>query len=428
MDRHFVFLQGPHGPFFAQLARRLSVLGAAATRVGFNMGDRLFWPRSLPYHAYTGPLSDWAKAFEAILDQTAASDLVIYGDTRAIHAQAIAAARARGLRLHVFEEGYLRPYWVTYERDGANGHSRLMGLSEADIDDALGPSDAPLSNPPASWGAMRAHILYGAIYHFCGLMLSRRYRALAPHRDMPLRAEARLYAWHLILMPVHWLGRVLATARVMRGGFAYHLVLLQLAHDANFRDHGPFAGQGEFLEAVLAGFVRGAPKHHHLVVKTHPLEDGRFPLRRDLAERSARLGLSGRVHLIHGGKLARLLDSARSAVTVTSTAAHQALWRGLPVKAFGRAIYARPGITSDQELAGFFADPEAPDRVRYQRLRQYLLATSQIPGSFYSIAGRRQLMRQILDAMLPETDPYDRLNRGKTATIHTLFATPKTGL
>ena len=28
---------------------------------------------------------------------------------------AIALARARGITVHVFEEGYLRPYWVTYD-------------------------------------------------------------------------------------------------------------------------------------------------------------------------------------------------------------------------------------------------------------------------------------------------------------------------
>ena len=30
---------------------------------------------------------------------------------------------------HVFEEGYLRPYWITYERGGANAASPLMYLT-----------------------------------------------------------------------------------------------------------------------------------------------------------------------------------------------------------------------------------------------------------------------------------------------------------
>ena len=40
-----------------------------------------------------------------------------------------AAAAERGLVLHVFEEGYLRPFWITYERGGSNGFSALMDIS-----------------------------------------------------------------------------------------------------------------------------------------------------------------------------------------------------------------------------------------------------------------------------------------------------------
>ena len=42
VTRTFLFLQGPHGPFFSRLARRLSELGHQTLRVGFNAGDGLF--------------------------------------------------------------------------------------------------------------------------------------------------------------------------------------------------------------------------------------------------------------------------------------------------------------------------------------------------------------------------------------------------
>ncbi|WP_458339329.1 capsular polysaccharide export protein, LipB/KpsS family, partial [Bordetella pertussis] len=35
----------------------------------------------------------------------------------------VALARASGVRVHVFEEGYFRPHWVTLERGGVNAHS-----------------------------------------------------------------------------------------------------------------------------------------------------------------------------------------------------------------------------------------------------------------------------------------------------------------
>ncbi|MGB7243600.1 MAG: hypothetical protein WBC93_16145, partial [Sulfitobacter sp.] len=39
----YLFLQGPHGPFFGQLAKMLRQAGSDVWRVGFNAGDRAFW-------------------------------------------------------------------------------------------------------------------------------------------------------------------------------------------------------------------------------------------------------------------------------------------------------------------------------------------------------------------------------------------------
>ena len=41
-NRAFLFLQGPHGPFFAHLAKMLNATGAACFKVGFNRGDQFF--------------------------------------------------------------------------------------------------------------------------------------------------------------------------------------------------------------------------------------------------------------------------------------------------------------------------------------------------------------------------------------------------
>ena len=46
--RHFLFLQGPHGPFFRQLGRMLIAAGAKVWRVGFNAGWGLTDDRARP--------------------------------------------------------------------------------------------------------------------------------------------------------------------------------------------------------------------------------------------------------------------------------------------------------------------------------------------------------------------------------------------
>jgi capsular polysaccharide export protein len=414
-SRRFLFLQGPHGPFFDRLGRMLRAAGAEVWRVGFNKGDALFWRNHASYIPFTAAPEDWPAFCDAVLTRHGITDIALYGDVRGIHAQAIEQAKARGITVHVFEEGYLRPYWVTYERDGSNGNSVLMNMSVGDMRRALEKCDLELPDPPAHWGDMRHHIFYGAIYHFCVMALNGQYHNFRPHRDLSVAQEFRLYLKRLWAMPLTSLERRVASWRIRNGGFPYHLVLLQLAHDSSFRAHGPFQTQAEFLETVFAGFAAGAPRHHHLVIKAHPLEDGRQPLRAVIRRLTDSHGLRGRVHFVRGGKLALLLNHARSAVTVNSTAAQQVLWRGMPLKAFGRAVFDKPEFVSAQPIEQFFANPTRPDARAYRRYRHFLLETSQIPGGYYSLRGRRQLLRHVVDMMLAPQDPYTALITGDAA-------------
>ncbi len=420
--RSFLFLQGPHGPFFHQLGRMLRAAGAATWRVGFNSGDDAFWFHRDSFIPYTGTAEGWPEACASLIEAQGVTDLVLYGDARPIHATAVAEARRRGVTVHVFEEGYLRPWWVSYERGGANGNSRLMELGVAEMRAALAQCDLSVPDAPAHWGDMRHHVFYGALYHWFVMFRNGRYRNFQPHRDRTVMQEFGLYLRRLLLMPAQATGRAAATMRVRRGGFPYHLCLLQLAHDSSFTAHGPFATMSEFLATVIGGFAEGAPRHHHLVFKAHPLEDGRTPLRGELDRLGRAHGVADRLHFIRGGKLAALLDHASSAVTVNSTAAQQAFWRGLPVKAFGRAVYAKPEFVSPQPIGAFFAAPLRPDTRAYRDFRSFLLETSQIAGGFYSARGRRQLLRQVVDMMLAPHDPYDALALGTAAPRRLLRA------
>ncbi len=419
--RRFLMLQGPHGPFFRQLGDMLRKAGAEVWRVGFNKGDEVFWGRD-GYIPYDQPADDWPRVCAEILEDKGITDLVLYGDTRPVHAAAVAAANARGITVHVFEEGYIRPYWATYERGGSNGHSRLMSMSVAEMRCALERSEIEMPKAPAHWGDMREHIFYGALYHFLVMALNRRYRNFRPHRGLTVQQEFRLHLWRLLLMPVHRLERWAATFRIHFGGFPYHLVLMQLEHDESFRAHSDFASMTDFLTLCLEGFAEGAPRHHHIVFKAHPLEDGRAAVAKTIRDTARRLGIADRVHFVRGGKLARLLDAARSAVTVNSTAGQQVLWRGLPLRAFGRTVYGKPDFVSSQPLAEFFASPRRPDQRAYRDYRHYLLETSQIPGGFYSARGRRFLLRQAVDMILAAEDPYDALTSGKAAPRQQLIS------
>jgi len=421
-NRVFLFLQGPHGHFFWRLGKMLRKAGAEVWRVGFNMGDEIFWPHPASYIPFTEDQESWPDTFATLLGDKGVTDIVLYGDTRFIHAEAVTIAKARGVGVHVFEEGYLRPYWVTYERGGSNGNSRLMEMRIDQMQKVLADSERDIPEAPAHWGDMRQHVFYGALYHWFVMFMNGRYKGFKPHRSIPVTKEFQLYLQRLVLMPVLAADRRIATLRIKYGGFPYHLVLLQLEHDSSFQMHSPFETMTEFLEVVIRGFAEGAARHHHLVFKAHPLEDGRVPLRTEIRRLAERYGVSDRTHYVRGGKLARLLDHARSAVTVNSTAAQQVLWRGLPIRTFGAAVYAKPEFVSTQPVAEFFSHPSRPDNRAYRDYRHYLLETSQVAGGFYSSRGRRQLLRQVVDMMLAEDDPYDALEHGTAAPRQQLYA------
>jgi capsular polysaccharide export protein len=408
-SRAFLFLQGPHGPFFRQLADMLRKTGAQVWRVGFNAGDAAFWGTAAGYIPFQAAPEAWPDTLASLLRERQITDIVLYGDTRPLHAEAVKQAKDAGIRIHVFEEGYMRPYWVTYERDGSNGHSQLMNISVTDMKNRLAQSDGDMATPPAQWGDMRQHIFYGAAYHWFIMFRNRRYPAFRTHRALPVRREALLYTKRLLLMPFQALERVWKTRQIKAGGYPYHMALLQLEHDASFQAHSPFADMDAFIALTIDGFAKGAPAHHHLILKAHPLENGKSPLRKMIQDQARARGLADRVHYLRGGKLAKVLDEARSAVTVNSTAGQQALWRGIPLKAFGTAVYDKPEFVSDQSLPAFFANPTRPDTHAYRDYRQFLLETSQVPGGFYSSSGRKQLLRQVIDMMLRPDTPYDAI-------------------
>ncbi|MEE9427212.1 MAG: capsule biosynthesis protein CapA [Paracoccaceae bacterium] len=392
----------------------IKATGASVLRVGFNAGDAFFWRDPASYIGFSGDPAAWPDFLNKVLQIHDITDIVIYGDTRPVHAAAVQAAKKLGLTVHVFEEGYLRPFWVSYERGGSNGHSRLMDMTVAQMRQNLSRSSGEHPEAPDHWGDMREHIFYGALYHWFVLFRNSKYRNFRSHRSISVRQEFILYINRLAMMPGHWLRRVIATRNIKKGGFPYHLALLQLEHDASFQAHSTFGTMAEFLRLVVQGFHNGAAQHHHLVFKAHPLEDGRVPIRKEISRLAKEFKVENRVHFVRGGKLAGLLDGAKSVVAVNSTAAQQALWRGLPLKSFGDAVYSKPEFVSQQTLVDFFTSPQGPDSDAYRDYRQYLLETSQVAGGFYAARSRRQLLRKVVDMMLSQDDPYDALH-SKTA-------------
>jgi capsular polysaccharide export protein len=208
-------------------------------------------------------------------------------------------------------------------------------------------------------------------------------------------------------MPWRHLSNGLATRRLLVGDRVFHLALLQLSFDASMQAHSSYRSTAEFVADCISAFARGVSASDLLVFKAHPFEDGRERLGKVVAREADRHGVSGRVLLLDGGaSLTALLDGACSVITVNSTAGQKALWRGLPVAVLGKAVYGRPGLASDQDLAAFFVEPRPPSALHYRTFQRLLTETSQIRGTFYSRRGINGLLTRLPEALLAARDPY----------------------
>lgn len=409
-ERVFLMLQGPHGPFFRQLAQALTAAGAGVRRVLFNVADEAEWAGAGPFDRFNEPEDAFPEWLEQRIAAYGITDIVLYGDTRPVHRAALEVARRLDLITHCLEEGYVRPSWVTYERAGNNGNSPLMDISLPAMARCLGNCTKPEGQTPATWGDSRQHLWHSAWYHLRCLMPNRRYGRFRGHRAVPLFQEVAYYCRRGLHAPWIRLRRGVQEWLLLRSSRTYHLVLLQLSFDASMQVHSDYSSTAEFVEDVIDAFAEGASPTDTLVLKAHPFEDGRENLRATIRDLARRLGVGDRVIFIDGGKkLASLLDRARSAVTVNSTAAQQALWRGLPVAALGRAIYRKPGLVSEQTLVGFMRHPRRPDLRAYWLFRQFLMETSQIAGSYYAEKGRRRLLEVLPGRMLDPVDAYEQI-------------------
>jgi capsular polysaccharide export protein len=106
--RRFLFLQGPPGPFFWLLAQELEQRGHPVFRINFNGGDRRDWPGEAVN--YRGSRTNWNRYIDRFIRDNKITDILLFGDCRPLHMAAHGMAKLRGINIHVFEEGYIRPH------------------------------------------------------------------------------------------------------------------------------------------------------------------------------------------------------------------------------------------------------------------------------------------------------------------------------
>lgn len=377
--RRVLMLQGPAGPFFWRVAQQLRCEGAHVTKVNFNGGEDLYF-RGAEVVRFTGSAEQWPGFFDNLVREARIDDLILFGDCRPLHVAAIERARSRGIAVFVFEEGYLRPDFVTFEREGVNGHSS-MSRDPSAYDDVAPGAEAP--HAPVQHAFLKS-ALHTIGYASAAALLRRRYPQYRHHRDIRPVQQAGLWfngairrAWHTLR------DRDIAARIASRQMPPYFFVPLQVHLDSQL-SHSRYASIDDFLREVLATFAEHAPSDHALVLKLHPMDRAYRDYGALIAQLTAEHGLHGRVHYVDVINLPAALRGARGTVVINSTVGLSSLTHGTPVKCLGTAVYDIAGLTHQGSLADFFREPAPIDRALYARFRHWLRQHNQLNGSVWS--------------------------------------------
>lgn len=379
--RRVMMLQGLMGPFFQRLGQGLRAAGHEVFKVNFNGGDRVYWrlPNGIDYR---GTLENWPQAFSRLLDEHRITDVMLFGDCRDHHAAALAVCRDRALSVWVFEEGYVRPDWVTMEKGGVNGHSSLPRDPQwyRDLSAELPPVPAHQKVP----SSFRRRAGEGVWYNAADVLTRWRYPGWRTHRP-----------WHPLVEGVGWArklsrrnerreqgARLIARLAVESSDF--FLFPLQLDSDAQIRLHSPFAGIIEAIKVVLDSFSKHAPAGARLVVKEHPLDNGVRDWQLETVDLAHRFGVADRVDYLAWGDIEEIAQRALGMVTINSTSGTFALARGIPVIVLGKAIYDLPDLTFQDGLDRFWTEATPPDADTFAAFRRVLIEHCLIPGGFFS--------------------------------------------
>jgi capsular polysaccharide export protein len=376
-----LMLQGPHGPFFSRVARALALAGAATVhKINFNGGDQLFSQSNAI--AFRGTIQQWPDFLAQFILDHQIDCVMVFGDCRPIHQAARAVVLGAKLQFWAFEEGYVRPNFITFEPHGVNGYSRLPAemQSYAAWQCVEMPKEQPV--PSSFWQATGLAISY----YFAAMMLRWRYPYYQHHRPIAIkdglcwiRALGRKWLYHFSER------NSLKDLQGHGGSSSYFLSVLQVATDAQVTQHSRFTSIGQHIEETVRSFAQGADKRCVLLIKHHPMDRGYTNYHRLICELANQFKLNGRVRYIHDQRLPKLMQHAEGLVTINSTVGLSAMDHSLPVKTLGLAVYDIPGLTSQRTLLDFWqhAKSDRPDPELHKKFLNYVIAHTQINGNFY---------------------------------------------
>jgi capsular polysaccharide export protein len=382
--RTFLFLQGPTSPFFSKLADKILSLGAQVHRINFNAGDAVYWINK-PAWSFRGNATQFPDYLEEKLNSYQITDIIMMGDTRPVHSPAVSLSKKYAIRLHIFDEGYFRPNWLTMEEEGINGHSRLP--SDPNWYREVGKNIPAYRDGKSVTNPTSLLAIHEIGYHLPNILNPILYKGYQTHR--PYISGIELLGWGIRFakMPYYKRKDKKRIENLLTSKKSFYILPLQLDSDSQIKVHSPFANMANVIRQVMQSFARSAPAESRLLIKNHPLDTGFTPFDKIIARLEKEMGIEGRTVYIESGHLPTLLHHCEAVIIVNSTVGGSALGHNCRTLTLSDPIYNLPGLTAQCSLDKFWQDTEKTDSKLFKLFRNTVIHTTQINGGFFSPYG-----------------------------------------
>lgn len=382
--KKILLLQGPMGYFFDRLDKHFVKYGAETFRIGLNAADAYFANKN-HYTGYKGRPEEWDIFIEAYLIKYQIEILFLFGDCRFYQSQAIKVAKKIGVRVFVFEEGYIRPDFITLEENGVNGYSVLS--KERSFYDVLNyndESECHRKNIKKIGSTYTPMALQAIVYYIVADTLKFLYPYYQHHRVLSAPLEAFYGIRNFIRKQFYRLSERNLLGKVVSYSLNYYFVPLQTHGDFQITRHSKYEDMEEFINEVLLSFASHAPKESCLFFKHHPMDRGKKNYTNFIMSQAKDLGCSERIIVCHDVHLPTLLKHARATITINSTVGLSSLYHKTPTLCMGNAFYDIKGLTSKGiSLDEFWHNHKEVESELFDKYRCYLIEKTQINGSFY---------------------------------------------
>ncbi len=388
-----LLLQGPIGGFFRHLIREFKEAGAVPFKINFNGGDE-YYTRGITENvfSYLEPMMGFGSYVKEFLSKNRIDGIILFGDCRPLHKVAIEVAKANNVAVFVFEEGYIRPNFITLEVDGVNANSPLMGNIEEELKEfkvSKAYNDEEFQHTKdiqvEHFHSMADMTIRAMKYWFHMEIKKERFKYYEHHKDGDIFRS--MYYWgksyfkkKFYKNKESWIEEYVQKELHKK----YFLVALQVYNDSQIKDHSKFRNNKRFIYDIMKSFAKNGNTEDFLIIKQHPLDVPYHNYSKFIKHLIKSFKLENRVLYVHDLHLPTLIKHSKGLITINSTTGLSSLYHKIPVITMGRALYNIKGLCFQYGLEKFWTAKLSVNYNTFKKFRNLLITKTQIVGTFYN--------------------------------------------